>query len=123
MASDEEANAVLKTDLATRCGPIATRGNDILKRVQAVGNVFTAKLKECSQQLSDLRVAATRRNQACGTEDKERSSTHIGCSSRVEVVQQVLLRKVLAVDRGQAATVSVASLELHPAHLCWSVNL
>ena len=110
-----------KTDLATRCEPVMNRGSELLERVQVVGGVFTLKLRECSQQLTEMRGSSKTRptptagNASAAEPEKEQeqlqasstsSSASSPPSSTVEVVQQVLLRKVLAVDRGQAATVS-----------------
>ena len=105
MATDEGESAVLRTDLATRCEPAMVRGNDILQRVQEVGNSFTTQLKECSQNLTRIRASFAGDDQVSNNLEQRHPSAH-GSSSKVEVVQQVLLRKVLAVDRGQAATVS-----------------
>jgi hypothetical protein len=106
MASNERGNSSLQSDLAARCRPVTARGNDVLRRVQDVGSVFTTQLKECSQHLSEIRSRSAPHDQASSITGKQQYSTNDGSSSRVEVVQQVLLRKVLAVDRGQAATVS-----------------
>ena len=105
MATDEGGSAVLRTDLATRCEPVMVRGNDILQRVQDVGNTFTTQLKECSQNLTRIRASFAGDHQVSSRLAQRHSSAH-GSSAKVEVVQQVLLRKVLAIDRGQAATVS-----------------
>ena len=110
-----------KTDLATRCEPVMNRGSELLERVQVVGGVFTLKRREGSQQLTEMRGSSKTRptptasNASAAEPEKEQeqlqasstsSSASSPPSSTVEVVQQVLLRKVLAVDRGQAATVS-----------------
>lgn len=113
MPSDKRGSAVLESDLAARCKPVMTRGNDVLRRVQDVGSVFTTQLKECSQRLSEIRARSASHDESSSTIEKQQCSAQDGSSSRVEVVQQVLLRKVLAVDRGQAATVSNWCLRTH----------
>ena len=94
-------------DLRARCEMDMARGNDILQRVQSAGNAFTTQLKECSQRLAEIRSRSASHDQSSDEIREHQSSAHGGPSSTVEAVQQVLLRKVLAIDRGQAATVSV----------------
>ena len=102
---EEEAPA-RNTDLGAQCERGMARGNGILQRVQQVGDAFTTQLKECSRCLAEIRSRSTPHDQTSDENREHQSSAHDDPSSTVEAVQQVLLRKVLAVDRGQAATVS-----------------
>ena len=104
---------MLRSHLATQCKTVMTRGNDILRRVQDVGSAFTTQLKQCSQLLSEIRSRSASHDQTSSTIEEQQLT-----ASRVEVVQQVLLRKVLAVDRGQAATVSQLVFQIVSSELC-----
>ena len=95
VAGNAGGQDVSVTNIAERCDPVMIRGRELLERVQVVGGLFTLKLRECSQLLTEMRNATP-----------AEGGDKVQAAGRTVVVQQVMLRKVLAVDRGQAATLA-----------------
>ena len=85
-----ESIAAPATAIAEACAPVLARGRELLQRVQVAGGIFTLHLRECSRALAEL----------------QQGGAAVKGEGKTGAVQQVLLRKVLAVDRGQAGTLA-----------------
>ena len=76
--------------------PALLRGTELLDRVQRVAATFTTCLRQ-----TNLKIVG--RAQPNSDDAKDSGS---GAGEKVQVVEQVLLRKILAINRGQCATLA-----------------
>ena len=90
------SSAGTETSIMAAGEPALLRGTELLDRVQRVAATFT----DCLRQ-ANLKIVG--RAQLNSDDAKDSGS---GAGEKVQVVEQVLLRRILATNRGQASTLA-----------------